>query len=264
MVREYVVPLPPLPEQRRIADILDKADAIRRKRKQAIALTEELLRSAFLEMFGDPVTNPKGWLVKPLGELLDRIDSGWSPVCEARRARDDEWGVLKLGAVTSGRYNELENKACGAELTAVPELEVKAGDVLFTRKNTYEHVAACVFVGRTRTRLMLPDLIFRFVLSKKSGIRSETLWALLSNARMRKQVQGLAGGTAGSMPNISKERLKTVILPVPPMAMQDRFAGVLRGSESTHAALEAAARESEVFFNSLVARAFAGSLEAMR
>jgi len=254
------VPRPPLPEQRRIADILDKADAIRRKRREAIALTEELLRSAFLEMFGDPVTNPKRWPVKPLGELLDTIDSGWSPVCEARRALDDEWGVLKLGAVTFGRYDDRENKALGADLSPAPELEVKAGDVLFSRKNTYEHVAACVLVVSTRQRLMLPDLIFRLVLARGSGLRPETLWSLLSNERLRKQVQQLAGGTAGSMPNISKERLKGVNLPVPPMARQERFAAAVSASESTRTALEAAARESEVLFSSLVARAFSGGL----
>jgi len=55
------IPLPPLEEQRRIAAILDKADAIRKKRKKAIELTETFLRSVFLDMFGDPVTNPKGW-----------------------------------------------------------------------------------------------------------------------------------------------------------------------------------------------------------
>lgn len=251
-----------LAEQRRIADILDKADAIRRKRKEAIALTEELLRSAFLEMFGDPVTNPKSWPVKPLGELLDTIDSGWSPVCEARPAKEDEWGVLKLGAVTFGRYDAGESKALAADLSPVPELEVRAGDVLFSRKNTYDHVAACVFVANTRPKLMLPDLIFRLVLSKASGLRSETLWALLSNERMRKMVQGLAGGTAGSMPNISKERLKTVNLPVPPIALQERFAGAMRGNEATRTALEAAAAESEVLFNSLVARAFSGALSS--
>lgn len=74
----FEVPLPPLTEQRRIADILDRADAIRRKRKTAIALTEELLRSTFLEMFGDPVTNPMGWPVKPLGELVE-IRGGGTP-----------------------------------------------------------------------------------------------------------------------------------------------------------------------------------------
>ena len=63
------IPLPPLPEQRRIAAILDKADALRAKRREAIAKCDQLLQSVFLDMFGDPVTNPKGWPVKPLGEL---------------------------------------------------------------------------------------------------------------------------------------------------------------------------------------------------
>jgi type I restriction enzyme S subunit len=74
--------IPPLEEQKRIAAILDKADAIRRKREQAIELADEFLRSLFLDMFGDPVTNPKGWPVAELGELTD-IHSGSTP------SRDD-------------------------------------------------------------------------------------------------------------------------------------------------------------------------------
>jgi type I restriction enzyme, S subunit len=74
-IRTTKIWLPPLPEQRRIADILDKADAIRRKRKETVALTEELLRSTFLEMFGDPVTNPKRLEKQPLGALVD-VKSG--------------------------------------------------------------------------------------------------------------------------------------------------------------------------------------------
>ena len=80
-VKAYTLPLPPLEEQRRIAAILDKADAVRRKRRDAIRLTEELLRSMFLEMFGDPVTNPKGWKIDKLGNHLSFITSGsrgWS------------------------------------------------------------------------------------------------------------------------------------------------------------------------------------------
>jgi type I restriction enzyme, S subunit len=63
------IPLPPLPEQKRIAAILDKADVIRRKRRQAIQLADDFLRATFLDMFGDPVTNPKGWEVKPLNNF---------------------------------------------------------------------------------------------------------------------------------------------------------------------------------------------------
>jgi type I restriction enzyme S subunit len=73
------IALPPIDEQRCIAAILDRADAVRRKRQEAIALTEELLRSTFLEMFGDPVTNPKGWDILPISAISSRITKGESP-----------------------------------------------------------------------------------------------------------------------------------------------------------------------------------------
>lgn len=75
-VKNYRLPLPPLPEQKRIAAILDKADSIRRKRQEAVRMTEDLLRSVFLDMFGDPVTNPKGWEIKSLSEEIEFMTSG--------------------------------------------------------------------------------------------------------------------------------------------------------------------------------------------
>ena len=73
-IRAIEIPLPPLHEQKRIAAILDKADAIRRKRQQAIQLADDFLRAVFLDMFGDPVTNPKGWNVVELSTLVDPDD----------------------------------------------------------------------------------------------------------------------------------------------------------------------------------------------
>ena len=80
-IRGLEVPLPSLPEQRRIAAILDKADELRQKRRQAIEKLDQLLQSVFLDMFGDPVTNPKGWPMVPLGDLgtLDRGKSKHRP-----------------------------------------------------------------------------------------------------------------------------------------------------------------------------------------
>ena len=126
------IPLPPLEEQRRIAAILDKADAIRRKRQESIRLTEEFLRSTFLEMFGDPVTNPKGWGIEKLGNVISSIDSGWSANGTDRSKKPDEWAVLKISAVTSGRFISSEYKALDEEIPSGRKIIVpKRGDLLF-------------------------------------------------------------------------------------------------------------------------------------
>ena len=70
------IPLPSLPEQRRIAVILDKASAVRRKRQETLDLADQFLRSAFLDMFGDPVTNPKGWEIVTLEQVCTRVTDG--------------------------------------------------------------------------------------------------------------------------------------------------------------------------------------------
>jgi len=75
-VMRLEIPLPPLKEQKRIAAILDKADNLRRKRQQAIDLADDFLRAVFLDMFGDPVTNPKGWAVQRMGDVSSKITDG--------------------------------------------------------------------------------------------------------------------------------------------------------------------------------------------
>ena len=198
------IPLPPLTEQRRIAEVLDRAEALRAKRRAALAQLDTLTESIFLDLFGDPATNPKGWRRVPFGDLLTSIDSGQSPTCFDRPAGDNEWGVLKLGAVTWCEYDATENKALPPSIKPNLNLEVKPGDLLFTRKNTYELVAACAFVRKTPPRLLMSDLIFRFRLRPDIGVEECFLHQLLIYPTKRREIQRLAGGSAGSMPNISK------------------------------------------------------------
>ena len=252
------IALPPLEEQRRIAAILDKADGVRRKRKEAIRLTKELLRSTFLEMFGDPVTNPKGWEVRELGDCVKDIESGWSPKCDTRQAEPEEWGVLKLGAVTYGHFNPDENKAMLPDDVPRQELEIKTGDLLVTRKNTYELVGASAFVQMTRPKLMLPDLIFRLRLI--DGIDPVYVWQTLSQKTMRLKLSGLAGGTAGSMPNISKARLRTLPFPVPPQLLQLKYREIFNQFWLKKEHQKESEEISENLFNSLLQRAFRGEL----
>jgi type I restriction enzyme, S subunit len=254
------IPLPPIAHQKRIAAILDQAEALRSHRREAIGLLDELGRSVFLEMFGDPVTNPMGWNRVPFGELLSAIESGKSPNCLDRPVIEGEWGVLKLGAVTWCEYNPAENKALPPQEKPDPTHEVKVGDLLFTRKNTYDLVAACVLVRSTPTRLLLPDLIFRFRLKPDALVDPYFLHQLLIEPRKRREMQKLASGSSSSMPNISKAKLQTILIEVPPLPLQQQFAQRIAAIEALKATQREAIGQIDALFASLQHRAFRGEL----
>lgn len=259
-IRSFQIPLPPLAEQKRIARILDAADALRAKRRESLAQLDSLLQSTFLDLFGDPVSNPMGWGKVSIGEIVENIDSGWSPSCLDRPAKEEEWGVLKLGAVTYCTYRDDQTKALPADLTPRPEIEVRQGDLLFARKNTYDLVAACAYVHATRPKLLLPDLIFRLRLSNTAKAEPIYMWQQLIVPRLRKHIQSFAGGAAGSMPNISKAKLRTIEVILPPLPLQRRFAAIVESVERQKARQRAHLAELDALFASLQHRAFRGEL----
>jgi type I restriction enzyme S subunit len=254
------IPVPPLAEQERIVKLLDEADELRKLRAQADRSSVALIPALFHEMFGDPTKNTGNWKRKTFADLLDGIDSGWSPTCHDKAAQPDEWGVLKLGAVTTCQYLDTETKALPEKFAPRPELEVKVGDLLFTRKNTYELVAACAFVFETRPRLMLSDLLFRFRLKPDIEINPVFLWGLLTVPNKRRQVQALAGGSAGSMPNISKGRLMTLPIEVPPLPLQNEFAQRMTEIRELEANQAISRTRLDALFQSMLHRAFNGEL----
>ena len=252
------IPLPPLDEQKRIAAILDKADAIRRKRQQAMELADEFLRAVFLDMFGDPVTNPKGWDEVPLKKLLTNIETGWSPNCEARPAEHGEVGVLKLGAITPCFFSPNENKALPSGVQAPLGKLVHNGDLLFSRKNTHALVAACAIVKGVTSPLVFPDLMFRLVPNTEK-VLPEYLWGLLVSP-YRKKVQELASGAAASMPNISQGRLKEIIAPCPAIKIQEQYSSVMNKFFSQKKQFELGFDLKSELFSSLQHRYFTGKL----
>jgi type I restriction enzyme, S subunit len=253
------IPLPPLAEQSRIAAILDHADALRATRRQILAAINTLSEAVFFEMFGDPVANQYRLPRIPLRDLLSGITSGESPVCEARAARNDEWGILKLGAVSYGRFNPNENKAFLGDVSGIRRVEVQRGDFLFSRKNTKELVGATVVVHDVPPRRLLPDLIFRLDLVD-GAIEPEYLRVLLANHRKRPQVVALASGSASSMSNISQARLMGLIVEVPPIDRQSNFAARVQQIDRQRAIHEQALVELDSLFASLQSGAFSGQL----
>lgn len=258
MLATFEVPLPALEQQRRIAAILDQADALRTRRRQALAHLDELTQSIFLDVFGDPVRNPKGWERQLLGEVVERIDSGKSPVCESRPAKDSEWGVLKLGAVTYGVFAQGENKAYLGDYIPVQN-EIKQGDLLLARKNTRDLVGATALVDAARPGLLLPDLIFRLQVDP-AIVSKKYLQRLLMTPSKRREVQSLASGSAGSMPNISKAKLRGLAVEIPPLRLQMEFAVARDCVRAQTDLMSTALIRSDAAFASLQNAAFSGRL----
>ena len=261
-IKKIELPLPPVSEQCRIVEILDHADVLRKKRAEANAKAARILSALFYKMFGDPVTNSKEWPCMSLGQVLSSIDGGWSPRCLDRPANDDEWGVLKLGAVTWGHYDASENKALPSDLEARPDIDVRNGDVLFSRKNTHELIAACTMVHRTRPRIMMSDLIFRLNIRDKKELLPEYLSVLLGQTSKRAEIQKLASGAAGSMPNISKTRLKSVMIPIPPIQLQRTFSTILTRYIDLNEIRQNSDSLIQNLFQLILHKAFTGNLTA--
>ncbi|EIO4561453.1 restriction endonuclease subunit S [Vibrio parahaemolyticus] len=257
---ELEIPLPPLAEQKRIAAILDKADAIRQKRKQAIELADEFLRSVFLDMFGDPVTNPKGWEERKLISGLSEVQSGWSAKGESYPCTSNEFGVLKVSAVTSGYFKEHENKFVPRE--KIPEgkrlLFPKRGDLLFSRANTRELVAATCIVTRDHDNVFLPDKLWKIKLNE--SLLPEFLHMLIQQPRFKDKLTSQATGSSGSMLNISKSKFEQTKAIFPSITEQIKFKEIYWKVTKSLTLIEASQAKSDDFFNSLSQKAFSGQL----
>lgn len=214
-------PLPNLAEQRKIAAVLDKVSDLIAKRQAQLDKLDLLVKARFVEMFGDPVSNPKNWPLCPLCNCLIKIENGKSLVCANEARAGIVPGILKLSAATYGDYRPEENKAMLDASMFLDSAEVHADDLLFTRKNTPELVGMSTYVFETPEKLMMPDLIFR--LDTNHRCNKIFLWKLINHDLFRSKVKALASGSAKSMSNISKERLGNLQIIVPPIELQGKF-----------------------------------------
>ena len=217
--------VPDLSTQNKVAEILSRLEKIIGLRRQELKRLDDLIKARFVELFGDPIKNPKGWDVVKLSECLERIDNGKSFTCDSNAREGAFPAILKLSAATYGDYRPYENKALLEETQFVESVEVHRGDLLFTRKNTPDLVGMAAYVFETPEKLMMPDLIFRLVTNER--MTPIFLWQLINNREFRPVIQGISGGSAKSMSNISKERLKNIEVICPPISEQKKLEGVL-------------------------------------
>ncbi|WP_418515388.1 restriction endonuclease subunit S [Escherichia coli] len=257
LIKSLEVPLPSLDEQKRIADILDKAAGVCQKREQAIKLADDFLRATFLEIFGDPVKNPKGWKKNKIKKGVLDITSGWSATGENIPCKSDEFGVLKISSVTSGIFKPEENKMVDSEtiLASKKLIFPKKGDLLFSRANTRELVAAICMVHQDYDNLFLPDKLWSIKLDHDL-LLPEFFLVLIQNEKIRDLLTKQATGTSGSMLNISKNKFEETEIIFPEINVQKYFCNTFRKTINLKEKLIKSNELANESFNSLSQKVF--------
>ena len=244
------IPLPPLPEQKRIAGILDAADALRAKRREALAQLDTLLQSTFLDMFGDPVTNPNGWEEKVLGEICDvrdgthdsprYVESG-HPLLTSKNFKDGEIDLEASNLISDEDFTQINKRS-----------KVDVGDLVMPMIGT---IGNPVLVEHEPHFAIKNVALIKFA---KGSPDNRFIRALLCSHYFDHIT--LKANRGGTQKFVALKDLRGMPIPIPRADLQRRFATVVESVERQKARIRAHLAELDALFASLQSRAFNGTL----
>jgi type I restriction enzyme S subunit len=254
-VAKIEIPLPPLAEQKRIAAILDAADALRTKRREALAQLDALLQSTFLTLFGDPVSNPMGWPMVELGNVADLI-TGYAFKSEDYTLEGD---AIRLCRGT----NVLPNRIDWSDLAKWPQnrtsdltrFSLVSGDIVMAMDRPW--ISEGFKIARIRAEDCPALLVQRVArLRGENRITNDFLYYLLRHHSFTRHCRP----TETTVPHISPTDIRSYPFPIPPLPLQRRFAAIVESVERQKAAQRAHLAELDALFAALQHRAFRGEL----
>jgi len=255
-LKELPIPLSPLPEQRRIAAILDKADAIRCKRREAIRLLDDFLRSVFLDMFGDPVTNPKGWPIRTLAEFYINAKDGTK--CGPFGSALKKGELVESGVAV---WN-MDNISVMGEMTLpfrmwiTPEkyqelasYSVIDGDIVISRAGTVGKMCVVHMNGQ-------PGIISTNLIRLRLGPELLPIYFVSLMLYCSTRIGRLRTGSDGAFTHMNTSILDSLQFPYPPPAVQKRFSDLQSMFVHKKLRLIKHSEEAESLFASMQSRAF--------
>ena len=257
---EFQIPLPPLAEQKRIARILDAADALRAKRREALAQLDSLIQSTFLDMFGDPVINPMGWMEEHLANLVSKRKHSLKrgPFGGALKKEIFVVEGFKVYEQKNVIYNDFDVGSYfiqNSDYERLIAFRIQPNDLLISCSGTIGRIAA---VPANAAPGVMNQALLKITLdeSKMLNVFFLSLWR---SEPFERHVLGMTHGTG--MKNMkSMSELKSINFPVPPLGVQHRFAAIAESVERQKSSQRAHLTELDTLFASLQSRAFRGDL----
>ena len=252
-IKDISIPLPPVEEQRRIAAILDQAETLRTQRRTALALLDSLTQSLFLDMFGDPVANPKGWPIQTLDEVTTKVTDGehlnpaftevGMPIVMAGNVLDDRIDLDAAKRVGEPLGMQFRKK-CGPEL----------GDLLIVGRGAT--IGRLCRVNVEETFCLMGSVIL--VKPDRTLLDERFLSGMLALPSMHAQLYKSSGSSAQQA--IYLKDVKRLKCPLPPLPLQQTFATRIASIEALKATHRRALAALDALFASLQQRAFTGAL----
>ena len=261
-LKDLEIPLPPLPIQKRIAEILDAADALKRKDQELLKKYDELAQAIFIDMFGDPVNNEKGWEVKKLKEISTKIHSGNTPIGGSNV-------YVKSGITFFRSQNVWKNNLVYDDIAFIDEKthlsmmksSLKHKDILMTktgRINTENSSLgrAALFLGDDDSANVNGHV---YLIRLQKNQVHEFVVHILTTKEYRGLIRDVCVGGIDKR-QLNKDHIEDFPIIYPPLITQQKFATFLKNIQTQKQNVEKSAKESEGIFNSLIQKAFSGEL----
>jgi len=245
------VHMPSLAEQRRIVDILSRADGIVRLRRDAENKVAELIPALFLDMFGDPATNPRSWPMATVGDVIESADYGSST-----KSSDDGSGLplIRMGNVDfEGTLNLTALKFVNLMDSDAEKYRLRDGDILFNRTNSKDLVGKTGLWSDEREAVFASYFIRLRV--DRDRLHPSYLWAFMNSRHMKRVLFDTARGAIGQA-NINSKELKAFPVAVPPLTIQQSYATRLADIRSIQSQQAGATATAQATFDALLAQVF--------
>jgi type I restriction enzyme S subunit len=262
VLRNLQIPLPPLAEQKRIAAILDAADLHRQKTNQLITKYDDLSQSLFLDMFGDPVTNPKGWELKSLKSLSTKIGSGNTPKGGSSVYVDN--GITFFRSQNVWKNNLIYDDIAYIDLETHKKMQrssLKYGDLLMTKTGRFNTENSSL--GRAAIYLGDDDMAnvngHVYLIRLKKGQVNKFILHILTSIQFRDLIRRVCVGGIDKR-QLNKNHIEDFPIVTPPKILQEKFMNQLESIEEQKSQAEASLQRAEDLFQSLLQKAFKGEL----
>lgn len=255
-IENICIPLPPLPVQRRIVEILDRADALRRYRTQADAETQKLLQSVFYEMFGDPVRNEKGWERRKLGDICVRIFGGGTPPTS-----NTEYFNGNIPWVSPKDMKE------DFILDSIDHISEKALSESSTQIAPKNSLLMVIRSGILKRKLPVTINLREVAINQdmkafvfKEGVVSPFYMLFFFKLYQNVLLQRVRSVTAD---NLEFNQIKELKIPIPPWTLQQYYISIVNDLEKISKKQERSRKEIEILFDGLLEMSFRGDLEGI-